>query len=95
MEDIKEMIMKIPPVSRYYIGLVFLLSFATTYRLLSPYSLVLDLEKVFYSFQVSATWIYDLYSLAMETDNYLCLCRAIQYGLHFHTHASVLHIQGM
>ena len=52
MDDIKEMIMKIPPVSRYYIGLVFLLSFATTYRILSPYSLVLELEKTFYSFQV-------------------------------------------
>lgn len=55
MDDIKEMIMRIPPVSRYYIGLVFMLSFATTYRILSPYSLVLDLEKTFYSFHVRSS----------------------------------------
>ena len=47
--------MLIPPVSRYYIGLVFLLSFATTYQMLSPYSLILDFDKVFYSGQVSHT----------------------------------------
>ena len=44
MEDIKEAILKIPPVSRYYIGLVFTLSFVTTYRILSPYTLILDFE---------------------------------------------------
>lgn len=52
MEEIKELVMRVPPVSRYYIGLVFLLSFATTYRILSPYSIILDFDKVFNSFQV-------------------------------------------
>jgi ABC-type dipeptide/oligopeptide/nickel transport system permease component len=55
LEEIKEAIMKIPPVSRYYIGLVFILSFVTTYRIVSPYSLLLDFDKVFYSLQVSAS----------------------------------------
>lgn len=50
MEDIKEMYMRVPPVSRYFITLVFALSFATTYKILSPYSIILDFEKVFGSF---------------------------------------------
>lgn len=49
MEDIKEAYFRVPPISRYYMTLVFLLSFLTTYKLLSPYTLILDLEKVFYS----------------------------------------------
>jgi hypothetical protein len=53
MEEIKEAIMKIPPVSRYYIGLVFTLSFVTTYRIVSPYSLLLDFDKAIYSLQVN------------------------------------------
>lgn len=52
MEDIKEAYFKVPPVSRYYMSLVFVLSFATTYKLLSPYALILDLEKTFFSLQV-------------------------------------------
>lgn len=50
MEGLKEIYMKVPPVSRYYITLVFLLSFATTYKILSPYSIILDFEKVGYKF---------------------------------------------
>lgn len=53
MEDIKEMYMRVPPVSRYFITLVFALSFAITYKILNPYYLYLDFDKVFYSFQVS------------------------------------------
>ena len=45
--------MAIPPISRYYITLVFLESFATTYNLVNPYLLLLDFDKVFGSFQVS------------------------------------------
>ena len=52
MEAIKELYFNIPPVSRYFITLVFLESFVTTYRILSPYSLILDFDKVFGSFQV-------------------------------------------
>lgn len=52
MEAAKEAYMAIPPVSRYYISLVFLQSFAATYRLINPYYLLLDFEKVFGSFQV-------------------------------------------
>ena len=50
MEAAKEAYMAIPPVSRYYISLVFLQSFAATYRIINPYYLVLDFEKVFGSF---------------------------------------------
>ena len=50
MEDIKEAIMKIPPVSRYFIGLVFLQSFVVTYSIISPMTLILDFEYVFYKF---------------------------------------------
>ena len=53
MEDIKEAYFKVPPISRYYITLVFILSFATTYSLISPYSLMLDLEKTFFNLHVS------------------------------------------
>ena len=52
MEDIKEAIMQVPPVTRYYIGLVFILSMTATYRLLNPMYIILDFEKVFYSLQV-------------------------------------------
>ena len=52
MEEIKEMIMRIPPVSRYYIGLVFTLSFLTTYKIVNPYTVILDFDKVFGSLQV-------------------------------------------
>jgi hypothetical protein len=52
MQEIKEAISRIPPISRYYIGMVFFLAFTTTYRIISPYSIILDFEKVFYSLQV-------------------------------------------
>jgi hypothetical protein len=50
MEDIKEAYFRVPPISRYYITLVFVLSFVTTYGMIHPYSLMLDLEKTFYHF---------------------------------------------
>ena len=52
MDAAKEAYMAIPPVSRYYISLVFLQSFAATYRIINPYYLILDFDKVFGSFQV-------------------------------------------
>jgi hypothetical protein len=52
MNDIKEAYFSVPPISRYYITAVFMLSFSMTYSNLSPYSLLLNFEKVFYQFQV-------------------------------------------
>ena len=52
MEEIKEAILRIPPVSRYYIGLVFLISFSVTYKLISPFNLILDFDAVIYKLQV-------------------------------------------
>ncbi len=52
MDAAKEAYMAIPPISRYYISLVFLQSFAATYRIINPYYLILDFDKVFGSFQV-------------------------------------------
>ena len=52
MEGIKEAYFAIPPVSRYYISLVFLQSFAVTYKLINPYYLILDFDKVLGSLQV-------------------------------------------
>jgi hypothetical protein len=50
MDQIKEAYMAIPPISRYYITLVFLESFATTYKIVNPYLLLLDFDKIFGSF---------------------------------------------
>ena len=52
MNDIKEAYFSVPPISRYYMTAVFVLSFSMTYKILSPYSLILDFEAVFYRFQV-------------------------------------------
>ena len=43
MEDIKAKIMTVPPLTRYWIGGTFLLSFCMTYKILSPYSTLLVL----------------------------------------------------
>ena len=103
MEEIKEAIMRIPPVSRYYIGTVFLLSFAMTYSIISPMYLILDFESVFYKIQVSLVVLTDynpilfdtcqlLNSLALIdleiTDN-LCLCWHFQHEFHLHNDATV------
>ena len=50
MDQIKEAYFAIPPISRYYITLVFLESFAATYRIISPYNFLLDFDKIFGSF---------------------------------------------
>lgn len=52
MEDIKEYYMQIPPVTRYYLTLVFILTFCMTYKILSPYSLILDFEAAIFSLHV-------------------------------------------
>lgn len=48
--DIKDAIMAIAPISRYYMGGVFLMSFCLTYKILSPYSVLLDFELLFKKF---------------------------------------------
>jgi len=53
MEDIKEAYFRVPPVSRYYMSFVFLLSFLTTYKILNYGYLFLDFELVFYKLQVN------------------------------------------
>ena len=50
MEAAKEAYMAIPPVSRYYISLVFLQSFAATYRIINQKYFFLDFDEVFGSF---------------------------------------------
>ena len=52
MDDIREAIGRIPPVTRYFLGITFLLSFCMTYSILSPYNLVLDMPPVFTKFQI-------------------------------------------
>mmetsp|Transcript_42901 Transcript_42901/g.41247 ORF Transcript_42901/g.41247 Transcript_42901/m.41247 type:complete len:89 (+) Transcript_42901:16-282(+) len=52
MEQFKEVYMQVPPVTRYYMTITFVFSFAMTYRLLSPYLLLLDFELVFYNFHI-------------------------------------------
>ena len=47
MEDISTAIKKIPPVTRYYLGIALLLSFCMTYQIISPYALVLEWSGVF------------------------------------------------
>ncbi len=74
MEDIKEAYFKVPPVSRYFMTLVFILSFATTYKILSPYTLILDLELTFFSLQVISN---SLNLIALENYHYICICRTI------------------
>ena len=52
MDDFKAYIKKVKPVSRYYIGLVLLLSFCMTYKIVSPYDVMLDWTKVREKYQV-------------------------------------------
>jgi hypothetical protein len=52
MNDIKEAYMSVPPISRYYMTIVFTLSFCITYKIINPYYLYLDFELVFYKVQV-------------------------------------------
>ena len=47
MDDIREAIRKIPPVTRYYCGITLLFSFCMTYQIISPYTLLLDWDAVF------------------------------------------------
>ena len=47
MDDLRAGIKRIPPVTRYSLGLTLLLSFCCTYSILSPYSLILDWTAVF------------------------------------------------
>ena len=46
MEQVKEAISKIPPVTRYYMGITLLLSFCMTYQIVSPYAVILDFNLV-------------------------------------------------
>lgn len=48
MDDFKAYIKKIPPVTRYYCGTVLLLSFCMTYKIVSPYAIILDWAKVWH-----------------------------------------------
>ena len=52
MEDLKTYIGQISPVTRYFMGTTFLLSFCMTYKIISPYSLFLTFEKAFKEFQL-------------------------------------------
>ena len=47
MDDIRAAIMRVPPVTRYFLGVTLLLSFCMTYGIISPYSLLLDWTAVF------------------------------------------------
>jgi hypothetical protein len=50
--DIMDAIKKIAPITRYYMGGIFFMSFCLTYKILSPYSVLLDFEALFRRFQV-------------------------------------------
>ena len=52
MEDIKAKIMGVPPLVRYWCGGTFLLSFCMTYKILTPYSLLLYLPDAFTKLEV-------------------------------------------
>ena len=47
MDDARAAIKRIPPVTRYYLGITLLMSFCMTYQILSPYALFLDWTAVF------------------------------------------------
>ena len=47
MDDIRAAIKRIPPVTRYYLGITLVLSFCMTYQIISPYNLLLDWPSVF------------------------------------------------
>jgi len=47
MSEIKEFYMSIPPFTRYFMTGVFVMSFMMTYKMLNPYSVLLDFPSVF------------------------------------------------
>ena len=73
-----DMINKIPTFTRYYMGAAFFIAFVSTYRIINPYYLLLDFEKVFYSIQVSSISMFDklinLLNVDLEIDYNLSLC---------------------
>jgi hypothetical protein len=78
--DVVDAIKRVPPFTRYYMGLIFLFALCTTYRILSPYSLILDFDKLLYSLQV-----YDQLSmineivLDLEINHSILFCWSFQY----------------
>jgi hypothetical protein len=50
--DFEEFIRKIPPFTKFYMGTALGLAVLTTLGVLSPYSLLLFWDKVFYNFQL-------------------------------------------
>ena len=49
MDDLKAFINQIPGFTRYFMFGLLITALGTTYKLLNPYHLILDFEKVFYS----------------------------------------------
>jgi len=47
MDDIRAAINRIPPVTRFSLGLTLLLSFCLTYAIITPYVVLLDWTAVF------------------------------------------------
>jgi len=47
MDNVKKFFNEIPPFTRYFVTGTFLLSMFMTYKVISPYSLILDYEAVF------------------------------------------------
>ena len=52
MSEIVQYFKEIPPFTRYFISSVFISSFAMTYKLLSPYTMILDFSAVFKKLQI-------------------------------------------
>ena len=46
MDDFKAYFNSIPPVTRYFCGITFLLSFCITYKIISPYALFLTYDYI-------------------------------------------------
>ena len=47
MSEIAEFYKSIPPFTRYFMTGVFVMSFAMTYKMLNPYTVLLDFPSVF------------------------------------------------
>jgi hypothetical protein len=52
MSEIAAFYKSIPPFTRYFMTGVFALSFAMTYKIMSPYSMLLDFPSVFKKLQI-------------------------------------------
>ena len=52
MSEIMEFYKSIPPFTRYFMTGVFALSFMITYKMVSPYSILLDFSLVFKKLQL-------------------------------------------